>query len=60
MGDEAGWRVAVIEKESTLILHQPADTETGRPFDRDDPDLGNYFGWNWAFMLRRAEAAARA
>jgi hypothetical protein len=55
MGAEAGWRVAVMEPGRTLVLHQPADPETGRPLDRDDPKLGNYYGWNWAFVLRRAK-----
>jgi hypothetical protein len=55
MGAEAGWRVAVMEPGRMLVLHQPADPDTGRPFDRDDPKLGNYYGWNWAFVLGRAE-----
>lgn len=54
MGSEAGWRVAVMEPGRTLVLHQPADPDTGRPLDRRDPDLGSYFGWNWAFVLREA------
>jgi hypothetical protein len=51
MGAEAGWRVAVIEPARALILHQPAGPHTGRPLERDDPDLGSYYGWNWAFVL---------
>lgn len=38
-----------------LVLHQPADLDTGRPLDRDDPTLGNYYGWNWTFVLGQAE-----
>ena len=55
MGAEAGWRVAVMEPGEMLVLHQPADPNTGHPLDRDDPKLGNYYGWNWAFVLRRTE-----
>jgi hypothetical protein len=55
MGAEAGWRVAVMEPARTLVLHQPADQDTGRPLDRGDPDLGSYYGWNWAFVLRELE-----
>jgi hypothetical protein len=55
MGAEAGWRVAVMEPGRTLVLHQPADQHTGRPLDRNDPDLGNYYGWNWTFVLRESE-----
>jgi hypothetical protein len=55
MGAEAGWRVAVRERGRTLVLHQPADPDTGHPLDRGDPDLGSYYGWNWAFVLREAE-----
>jgi len=39
------------EPEHVLVLHQPADPESGRPHDRDDPDLGSYYGWNWVFVL---------
>ena len=55
MGAEAGWRVAVMEPGRMLVLHQPADPDTGRPLDRNDPKLGNYCGWNWAFVLERAQ-----
>jgi hypothetical protein len=55
MGEEAGWRVAVMEPGCTLVLHQPADSQTGRPRDRDSPDLGNYYGWNWAFVMEESE-----
>jgi hypothetical protein len=55
MGAEAGWRVAVVEPGRMLVLHQPADPDTGRPLDRDDPKLGNYYGWNWAFVLGQVE-----
>jgi hypothetical protein len=51
MGAEAGLRVAVLEPGRTLVLHQPADPDTGRPVDRDDPNLGRYYGWNWVFVL---------
>ena len=51
MGAVAGLRVAAIEPQRALVLHQPADPESGRPHDREDPDLGNYYGWNWAFVL---------
>src|SRR5215216_2488282 len=51
MGAEAGLRVAVLESGRTLVLHQPADPDTGRPVDRNDPNLGRYYGWNWAFVL---------
>lgn len=51
MGAEAGLRVAVLEPGRTLVLHQPADPDTGRPLDRDDPNLGRYYGWNWVFVL---------
>jgi hypothetical protein len=54
MGAEAGWRVAAMEPGRTLVLHQPADPESGRPLDRDNPKLGNYYGWNWTFVLGRA------
>lgn len=43
--------MAVMEPGRTLVLHQPAEPQTGRPLDRDDPDFGSYFGWNWAFVL---------
>jgi hypothetical protein len=55
MGAEAGWRVAVMDPGRTLVLHQPADSESGRPLDRDDPSLGNYYGWNWAFVLEETD-----
>jgi hypothetical protein len=55
MGAEAGWRVAAMEPGRTLVLHQPADPETGRPLDREDPNLGNYYGWNWTLMLGQAD-----
>jgi hypothetical protein len=51
MGAEAGLRVAVMEPGRTLVLHQPADPDTGRPLDRDDPNLGWYYGWSWVFVL---------
>ena len=51
MGAEAGLRVAVMEPGRTLVLHQPTDPESGRPLDREDSSLGNYYGWNWAFVL---------
>ena len=37
-----------------LVLHQHAEPDTGRPLDRDNPKLGNYYGWNWTFVLGRA------
>jgi hypothetical protein len=55
MGAEVGWRVAAMETGRTLVLHQPADPETGRPLDREDPNLGNYYGWNWTFVLGQAD-----
>jgi hypothetical protein len=55
MGAEAGWRVAVMEPGHTLVLHQPADPDTGRPLARDDRNLGNYYGWNWVFVLERGD-----
>lgn len=55
MGAEAGWRVAVMEPGRALVLHQPADSDTGRPADRDDPSLSRYYGWNWVFVLGRVE-----
>ena len=55
MGAEAGWRVAVMEPGRTLVLHQPADPHTGRPLDRNDPNLGNHYGWNWAFVLEESD-----
>jgi hypothetical protein len=58
MGAEAGWRVAVMDPGRTLILHQPADPDTGRPLDRDNPDLGGYYGWNWAFVLEESDGGS--
>jgi hypothetical protein len=55
MGAEAGWRVAVTEPGRALVLHQPADPKTGRPHDRNSPDLGNYFGWNCAFVMEESD-----
>ena len=55
MGAEAGLRVAAIESGRTLVLHQPVDPDTGRPLDRDDPNLGNYYGWNWVFILEEVD-----
>ena len=55
MGAEAGLRVAALEPGRTLVLHQPADPDTGRPLDRDDPDLGRYYGWNWVFVLEEVD-----
>jgi hypothetical protein len=55
MGAEAGLRVAAMEPGRVLVLHQPADPETGRPLDREDPDLGNYYGWNWAFVVEESK-----
>jgi hypothetical protein len=51
MGAEAGLRVAVLKPGRTLVLHQPADPDTGRPPDRGDPNLGRFYGWNWVFVL---------
>ena len=50
-----GLRVAAIESGRTLVLHQPVDPDTGRPLDRDDPNLGNYYGWNWVFILEEVD-----
>jgi len=58
MGAEAGLRVAVMEPGRALVLHQPADPHTGRPIDRDDPGLGNYYGWNWAFVLEETDGGS--
>jgi hypothetical protein len=55
MGAEAGLRVAAIESGRTLVLHQPVDPDTGRPLDRDDPNLGQYYGWNWVFILEEVD-----
>jgi len=55
MGAEAGLRVAAMEPGRALVLHQPADPDTGRPLDRDDPNLGRYYGWNWVFVLEEAD-----
>ena len=55
MGAEAGLRVAAMEPGRALVLHQPADAKSGRPHDRDDPDLGNYYGWNWVFVLEEVD-----
>jgi ligand-binding SRPBCC domain-containing protein len=55
MGAEAGLRVAVMEPGRALVLHQPADPHTGRPIDGDDPSLGSYYGWNWAFVLEEID-----
>jgi ligand-binding SRPBCC domain-containing protein len=55
MGAEAGLRVAVMEPGRTLVLHQPADPQTGRPINRDDPSLENYYGWNWVFVLEESD-----
>jgi hypothetical protein len=55
MGAEAGLRVAAMEPGRALLLHQPVDSNTGRPVDRDDPALGNYYGWNWAFVLENGD-----
>ncbi|HKH36264.1 MAG TPA: hypothetical protein VKA82_03655 [Rubrobacter sp.] len=55
MGAEAGLRVAVIEPGRTLVLHQPADPDTGRPLDRGEPNLGRYYGWNWVFVLEEED-----
>jgi hypothetical protein len=51
MGAEAGLRVAAMDPGRALVLHQPADPNSGPPHDRDDPNLGNYYGWNWVFVL---------
>jgi len=56
MGAEAGLRVAAMEPGRALVLHQPADPESGRPHDRGDPDLGNYYGWNWVFVLDEVDS----
>jgi carbon monoxide dehydrogenase subunit G len=58
MGAEAGWRVAAMEPGRTLVLHQPADPETGRPRDRNSPDLGSYYGWNWTFVLEESDGGS--
>lgn len=55
MGAEAGLRVAALEPGRALVLHQPFAPDTRRPLDRDDPDLGNYYGWNWVFVLEQIE-----
>jgi hypothetical protein len=55
MGAEAGLRVAAMEPGRALVLHQPADPDTGHPHDREDPDLGNYYGWNWVFVLEEVD-----
>jgi len=55
MAADAGWRVSAMEPESVLVLHQPAAPDTGLPIGRGDSDLGSYFGWNWAFVLREPE-----
>ena len=55
MGAEAGLRVAAIEPGRALVLHQPADPESGCPHDREDPDLENYYGWNWVFVLEEVD-----
>ena len=55
MGAEAGLRVAAIESGRTLVLHQPVDPDTGRPLDREDPNLGQYYGWNWVFILEEVD-----
>jgi hypothetical protein len=51
MGAEAGLRVVALEPGRALVLHQPVDPDTWRPLDREDPGLGNYYGWNWVFVL---------
>ena len=51
MSAEAGLRVAAMEPGRVLVLHQPVAPDTGRPLDREDPSLGRYYGWNWAFVL---------
>src|SRR5215211_7673337 len=55
MGAEAGLRVAAMEPGRALVLHQPANPESGRPHDRDDPNLGRYYGWNWVFVLEEVD-----
>jgi hypothetical protein len=55
MGAEAGLRVAAMEPGRALVLHQPADPESGRPHDREDPNLGRYYGWNWVFVLEEVD-----
>lgn len=50
-GPEAGFRVVGVDPVRVLLLHQPTDPDTKRPMDRDAPNLGSYFGWNWAFVL---------
>jgi hypothetical protein len=55
MGAEAGLRVAVLEPGRVLVLHQPADSDTGHPLDRNDPNLGRYYGWNWVFILEEVD-----
>jgi uncharacterized protein YndB with AHSA1/START domain len=58
MGAEAGLRVAAMEPGRALVLHQPTDPHTGRPIDRDDPGLENYYGWNWAFVLEETDGGS--
>jgi uncharacterized protein YndB with AHSA1/START domain len=55
MGAEAGLRVAAMEPGRALVLHQPANPESGRPHDREDPNLGRYYGWNWVFVLEEVD-----
>ena len=55
MAADAGWRVSAMEPARVLVLHQPAESDTGLPIGRGDSDLGSYFGWNWAFVLRELE-----
>jgi hypothetical protein len=58
IGAEAGLRVAAMEPGRALVLHQPTDPHTGRPIDRDDPGLENYYGWNWAFVLEETDGGS--
>ena len=55
MGAEAGLRVAAMEPGRVLVLHQPADSDTGHPLDCNDPNLGRYYGWNWVFVLEEVD-----
>ncbi|MDQ3863967.1 MAG: hypothetical protein M3317_10780, partial [Actinomycetota bacterium] len=54
-GPEAGFRVVGLDPPRALLLHQPTDPDTRRPVDRGAPDLGAYFGLNWAFVLEELD-----
>jgi len=55
-GPEAGFRVVGLDPLRALLLHQPTHPDTRRPVDRNAPNLGAYFGWNWAFVLEELDA----